>query len=148
MDQFDRKILDVVQINASQTHSEIGHLVGLSGSAVRRRLAALKKSDIIDREVVILRSGSFGVQLIVTVSFNNESVETYQKFDDQIRETPEILQGYHVSGAEDYILIVHGPNIEWYEDWGKRTFMNNPDIRRYDTRVVWSCKKFETAIPL
>ena len=148
LDQADRRILKIVQYNSNQTHAQIGETIGLSASAVRRRLAALRQANLIEKEVAILRSNEFGVRLIVTVSFYNESIKAYQKFDRQILDTPEILQAYHVSGSEDYVLIVHGPNIEWYEEWGMTTFMNNPDIRRYDTRVVWSCKKFETAVPV
>jgi Lrp/AsnC family transcriptional regulator, leucine-responsive regulatory protein len=148
LDPFDRCILDIVQRNANLTHAQIGQSVGLSASAVRRRLNALRESKVIEKEVAILKQQSNGVRLIITVSFQNESIEAFQAFDQQIMDTPEIVQGYHVSGTEDYVLIVHGPNLEWYEEWGKKTFMNNTAIRRYDTRVIWSCKKFETAIPL
>ena len=148
LDPFDRCILDIVQRNTNLTHAQIGESVGLSASAVRRRLNVLRENKVIEKEVAILRREGSGVRLIVTISFQSESIEAFQAFDQQILDTPEIVQGYHVSGTEDYVLIVHGPNLEWYEEWGKTTFMNNTAIRRYDTRVIWSCKKFETAIPL
>ena len=58
------------------------------------------------------------------------------------------MQSYHVSGATDYILIVQGPSLQWYEDWAKENIMSIGAIQRHDTAVVWSCKKFETALPL
>lgn len=148
LDAFDRHILSIVQQNSHQTHSEIGEKIGLSSSAVRRRLNALRDNNVIEKEVAILSQNATGVRLIITITFQNESIEAFDALDRQIRDTPEVLQGYHVSGPEDYILIVHGPSLSWYEDWSKQAFMSNPAIRRYDTRVVWSCKKFETAIPL
>lgn len=148
LDEFDQRILKIVQHNNQRTHADIGEAVRLSASAVRRRLKMLRDTGFIEKDVALLRTGGIGVRLVVLISFQNESIETFDDFDEQIRTTPEILQGYHVSGSLDYVLIVQGPNLEWYEDWGKQAFMSNPAIRRYDSHVVWSCKKFETAISL
>jgi Lrp/AsnC family leucine-responsive transcriptional regulator len=148
MDCFDQKICEIIQRDNQLTHAAIGEKVGLSGAAVRRRLKALRASGVIERDVAILRTTGRGVRLIVTLSFGNESPEAYAALDQQLSDLPEVLQAYHVSGSVDYILIVHGPSVEWYEDWSKLNFMSNPDIQRYTTHIVWSCKKFETAIPV
>lgn len=146
LDSFDRHILALVQNDNQATHAEIGEAVGLSPSAVRRRLKALRDGGVIEKDVAILRQNDLGVRLIVSVFFEIESPEAYDAFDRQVRETPEILQAYHTSGPIDYVLIVQGPSLNWYEEWGKRVLMSNPAIRRYDTQVVWSCKKFETSV--
>ncbi len=148
LDAFDRRILNIVQSDNQRTHADIGEAIGLSASAVRRRLKMLRDTGFIEKDVALLRSEGIGVRLIVMISFQNESIEAFDAFDEQIRSMPEILQAYHTSGSVDYCLVVQGPSLEWYEDWGKQAFMSNPAIRRYDTHVVWSCKKFETAIPL
>lgn len=148
IDDFDRQVLRIVQRDNQRTHADIGEVVGLSASAVRRRLKLLRESGFIEKDVALLRPDGIGVRLIVMIAFNKESIETFDSFDEQIHTTPEILQGYHISGSTDYCLVIQGPSLEWYEDWGKQAFMSNPDIRRYDSYVVWSCKKFETAIPL
>ena len=148
LDGLDRKILNAVQSDNQRSHASIGEDIGLSSSAVRRRLSALRQSGVIAQDVSILAQTGLGVRLIVTVSFGEESVEAYEAFDRQIAETKEIQQAYHVAGSDDYVLIVHGPSLEWYEDWAKSAFMSNAAIRRYDTTVVWSCKKFDTRIDL
>lgn len=148
LDPFDRQILNLVQHNNQLTHSAIGERIGLSASAVRRRLRQLRDSGIIERDVSVLNSAGIGVRLIVKISFQNEGIDIFEDFDRQMRGLPEVLQSYHISGPVDYIVIVQGPSVEWYEDWGKQVFMSNPNIRRYDTHVVWSCKKFETAVAL
>ncbi len=148
MDELDQKILDIVQKNNQLTHADIGERVALSESSVRRRLKTLRATGVIARDVSILKSTGEGVRMIVTLSFERESPEVYEEFDRQIASYPEVLQAYHVSGSVDYILIVQGPCVEWYEDWSRMALMSNPNIQRYNTHVVWSCKKFETAIPL
>jgi len=148
LDPFDRALLDLVQRDNQLTHAALGEQVGLSASAVRRRLKVLRDTGVISRDVSILAPGQAGVTLITTLSFGEESVEVYDAFDQQILDTPEILQGYAVAGTDDYVLIITAPSLSWYEDWAKAAFMSNPAIRRYDTRVVWSCKKFDTAVTL
>ncbi|KCZ83808.1 Lrp/AsnC family transcriptional regulator [Hyphomonas jannaschiana] len=148
LDSFDRHILRIVQQDNQMTHAEIGAEVGLSLSAVRRRLNRLRQDGVIAKDVSLLSQDGLGVRLIVAVTFEREIPEAIDAFVADMRETPEVLQVYHVSGPLDYILVVQGPSLQWYEAWGKTVLMTNPNIRRYDTHVVWSCQKFETALPL
>ncbi len=147
LDDFDRHILALVQHNNQLTHAEIGDRVGLSPSAVRRRLKHLRQTGYIIRDVAILRQEGIGVRLIVLIAFETESHEAYAALDALIAGTPEILQAYHVAGATDYVLILQAPDLKWFESWGLANLMSKPGIRRYDTQIVWSCRKFETALP-
>ncbi|MEL6362862.1 MAG: Lrp/AsnC family transcriptional regulator [Pseudomonadota bacterium] len=145
-DDYDRAILRLVQNDASLTHEAIGRSVNLSASSVRRRLAALKDAGIIEKEVALLSPEHAGVTLIVSVSFKEETADAYDQLDARVRDDPAVKQSYHVSGEEDYVLIVQAPSLQWYENWGREMFMTDPAIRRYSTKVVWSRKKFDTSI--
>ena len=146
LDRADRDILRIVQKDNQLTHAAIGEEIGLSMSAVRRRLVALRDGGLISKDVSIINADSVGVTLIVQVSFGEDTCEGYQEFDAHIAKLPNVKQSYHVSGATDYVLIVQGPSLQWYEAWAKDSLMSIPAIQRHDTSVVWSCKKFETAI--
>ncbi len=145
LNDFDRAILRIVQQNNQLTHSEIGDKVGLSNSAVRRRLKHLRENGVIKRDVSILSSEVAGVTLIVNVTFANDTPDAYAAFDRKMTEDPHVKQVYHVSGTIDYVLVVQGPSLNWYEGWAKQAIMSDPNLRRHDTSVVYSCKKFETA---
>ena len=142
----DRRILSLVQSDTQRTHADIGTEIGITTTSVRRRLTKLREEGIIIADVARLDADAHGVTLIVSVSFREESLETYELFDAQMRDESAVKQSYHVAGEEDYVLVIHGPSLSWYEDWAKQALMANPAIRRYSTTVVWSCKKFETAI--
>ena len=98
--------------------------------------------------MAILDQNQHGIRLIVSITFAEESIASYDAFDQQMKKLPEVLQSYHVAGSEDYILVVQAPSLAWYEEWSKQQFMANPKIQRYDSKVVWSCKKFATALSL
>lgn len=146
IDVLDQKILTLVQTDNLLTHAEIGETVGLSTSAVRRRLKLMRDQKIIVSDVSRVDPDAFGVTLITTVSFASESREIYESFDRQVASLSPVKQSYHVAGSADYVLIIHGPSLKWYEDWSKDVFMENEAIARYSTIVAWSCKKFETSI--
>ena len=148
LDQFDRSILDLVQKDATLTHEAIGHEVNLSASSVRRRLKRLVDTGVIQKQVALLDPDVAGVTLIVSVRFADETLAAYDAFDAFITEDPHVKIAYHVAGQDDYVLIVHGPSLVWYEDWAKSAIMPNPAVQRYSTTVVWSQKKFETALSL
>ena len=146
LDSFDLGILAAVQADNQLTHAQIGAQAGLSASAVRRRLAVLRASGVIRRDCALLDPDAFGVTLIVDISFGEETPEQYAAFDAQMRSLAPVQFSYHVAGETDYVLIVHGPSLKWYEEWAKEVLMSNPVIRRYSTRVAWSYKKFDPTI--
>ena len=148
LDELDKSILRIVQLNNQTTHANIGQKIGLSTSAVRRRLTNLRAAGVIKRDVSIVNSSAANITLIVQVSFKDDTAESYEKFDSRMNALANVTQSYHVSGATDYIIIVQGPNLEWYEDWAKENLMSDAAIQRHDTSVVWSCKKSETAVPI
>ncbi len=148
IDDFDRSILRIIQTDNDQTHQQIGDTIGLSGSAVRRRIKRMKEDGIIHKQVALLNPDMTGVTLVAFITFADDTIEAYQNFAEQSREAPEVLQCYHIAGETDFMLVCHVPSLQYYENWSMSTFMTNPAIRRYDTKIIYSCKKFETAIPV
>lgn len=145
LDSFDRKLLTLVQQNNQATHEALGAKVNLSASSVRRRLKQLRDSGVIARDVSILARDQIGVTLIVNLWFHTDNAKVISEFHDFFTATAQIVQAYHVAGTVDFILIVQAESLQWYETWCSEALIAHPDIRRVETHVVWSCRKFETA---
>ncbi len=146
LDSFDRALLELVQRDASLTHEAMGEQISLSASSVRRRLQRLKEAGVIEREVALLSRDHAGVTLIVSIAFAHETPEAYDALDRRLQNADPVKQVYHVAGEEDYVLIVHCASLQAYEAWARDALMSDTAIRRYSTRVVWSCKKFDTGV--
>lgn len=146
LDRHDFRILDVVQCDSRKTHAEIGDVVGLSPSAVRRRLEALRKTGVIRSEVAIINPDAIGNALlfVVLVTFEREAPGSDQAFRRAMIKCPQVLQCYSVGGQFDYVLIVEAESPKSYEEWRCRVIDTLADIRRCDAFVVWSTVKFET----
>lgn len=122
--------------------------MNLSASAVRRRLGRLRAEGVIEADVSIVSAGASHVTVIVSVVFQQESLESVREFKRRIDDAGEVSQCYSVAGQIDFILVVHAPDLRSYEDWAERMLMSDPAIRRYDTHIVWSRVKFSTRVPL
>ncbi|ESQ76116.1 Lrp/AsnC family transcriptional regulator [Asticcacaulis sp. AC402] len=149
MDDFDRKLLGIMQSDCTLSHAEMGRQVSLSASAVRRRLAALRTSGVIAAEVAVLGSAAqTGITVITSVAFERETPAVYDDFRARMRGDANVLQCYSVAGQADFILVVAAFSLEAYEAWGERVLLADPAIRRYDSYVAWSTTKFTTRRPV
>lgn len=148
MDTHDRALLERIQIDNRLSHEQLGRLVGLSASSVRRRINRLRESGVIEAEVAVINPTRDQVMVIVLVTFAHESIESVRAFKQRMIAAREVSQCYSVAGQIDYVLVVHARDLGSYESWGERMLMSDPAISRYDTHVVWSRVKQSTAIPI
>ncbi|EGF92719.1 asnC family protein [Asticcacaulis biprosthecium C19] len=149
MDDFDRKLLEIVQDDCTLSDSEMGRRVSLSASAVRRRLAAMRRSGVIAAEVAVLGSvAQTGITVITSVAFERETPTVYDDFRNRMKADPHVLQCYSVAGQADFFLVVAASSLEAYEAWGEQVLLSDPAIRRYDSYVAWSTTKFTTRRPV
>ncbi len=138
LDRFDLKLLDLVQYDNRLTSEVLGERVGLSATAVQRRLKRLRDTGVIEADVAVVSPKAVGqrVQMIVLVSLERERADIIDRFKKSIRATPEVMNGYYVTGDADFLLLVTTPDIEAYELFTRRFFYENPDIKNFKTMVV------------
>lgn len=148
LDGFDQRILDILQSDCTRAHAAIGREIGLSGSAVRRRIQAMRASGVIASEVAILGESAGGLTIVVTIELERESKEVYEALREAMRADAHVLQCYLTTGQLDLVLIVAARSPEDYKDWADRTLLANPAVRRFESHVVWSTAKFTTRRPV
>ena len=138
LDGFDLKLLDLVQRDNRLTSDVLGERVGLGASAVQRRLRRLRAAGVIEADVAVIAPRAVGqrVQMVVLVSLERERADIIDRFKASIRATPEVMNGYYVTGEADFMLVVSTRDMEEYEQFTRRFFYQNPDIRNFKTMVV------------
>jgi Lrp/AsnC family leucine-responsive transcriptional regulator len=148
MDAFDRHLLRLLQRDNRQSHDVLGEQVGLSPTAVRRRLQRLRESGVIRADVALLDASRVGITVITSIRFEKESTATYDAFKRRMKGAPAIAQCYTVTGDVDVILIGHFPDLAAYEQWMADELLTDPAVARSTANVVYRTVKFETAIAL
>ena len=137
-DQFDKHILRLVQQNNRLTAEELADAVGLSPSAVQRRLKRLREEKIIEADVSIVspKAGEIEVTCIVDVILERGSSQMIEKFKSAMQQLSEVMQCYYVTGSYDFIMIVNTLSMKQYEEFTKKWLMDNPNVKHFYTHVV------------
>lgn len=150
LDRIDVNILNAVQKNNRITSEELGNLVGLSATACQRRLKTLRKEGVIEGDVSIVSPKAVGrnVFMLVLVTLERERSDIIDRFKKSIRNTPEVMTGYYVTGDSDFVLVITSRNMEDYEQFTRRFFYENSDIKSFKTLVVMDRVKAGFELPI
>lgn len=150
MDRIDRRLLNLLQQDASRTNAELADEVGLSPSSCLRRIRRLKAAGIIDRTVAILNPGKAGrgLKAIVMVELERHGESHMRRFLTLAAKEPAVTQAYGVSGETDVILILRLADMEEYDRLSDRLFKDESNVSRYYTKFVMRTAKETTEILL
>ena len=150
LDSFDVRLLNLLQTNNRQTAEQLGEQVGLSPSACQRRLTKLREDGVIEADISVISPESLGYNLmmIVEVTLEREHIAIVEQFKRAMRKTHEVMQCYYVTGEADFVLIVTVRDMNHCDDFTKRFFFHNPQIRRFNTIVVMDRVKVGLKVPM
>ena len=117
IDEHDKKILKLLQQDATLSVVDIGDRVGLSHNACWRRIRRLQTAGVISAQVALLDRRAVGlpVTVFVFVRTSRHDDEWLAKFSSGIRAMPEVAEFHRLSGDLDYILKLHVRDIEDYD---------------------------------
>jgi Lrp/AsnC family transcriptional regulator len=149
MDAIDRKILALLQEDASLSLAQIAHRVGLSQSPCWKRIQRLEKTGVILRRVALVSPESIGLGLTVFVSIESgdHSTAWLSKFAQTVTAMPEVMEFYRMAGDIDYMLRVAVPNMQAYDTFYKRLIDTMP-LKNVTSRFAMERIKTTTAYPV
>jgi Lrp/AsnC family transcriptional regulator len=149
MDAVDRKILAVVQKDASLSVAEIGQRVGLSSTPCWKRLQRLEADGVILRRVALVDPDKIGLGITVYVSIEtgDHSQDWLKKFADVVGAMPEVMEFYRMAGDVDYMLRVVVPDIAGYDAFYKKLIGTVP-LKNVTSRFAMERIKQTTALPI
>ena len=150
LDSFDRKILKIVQSNNRVTSEKLAKDVGLSSSSCQRRLNSMRKDGVIKKDVSVLDRNKLNrkITIVVQILSDFESTEHDNKFKKAMQKAPEVMQCYYVTGDYDYVLIATFEEMGDYEEFTKKYFLEDPNIKRFNSMVVMNQVKENSTIPI
>jgi Lrp/AsnC family transcriptional regulator len=149
MDRIDRKILQALQTDASQTVGELAEQISLSKSACWRRIQALESDGVITARVALLDQHKLGLDLTVYTAIRTleHSKKWYDKFSATVLSMPNVMEVHRMSGDIDYLMRAVVPDMRSYDDMYLEMIKN---IKLSDVSSSFSMEtiKYSTALPL
>ena len=150
LDGLDQAILEALQLDSSQTNDRLAESIGLSPSAIHRRIQRLNSLGVIERRIAVVdpaKVGS-GALFVVGIEVERERPELVQPLRIWLRAEAMVQQAYYVTGTSDYILLVTAPDIDRFDQLMSRMMLDNPNVRRFTTNVVMTAVKRGLFVPV
>jgi Lrp/AsnC family transcriptional regulator len=149
MDAIDRKILGVLQTDASLSVAEIGRRVGLSSTPCWKRIQKLEADGIIEKRVAVVNQDKvgLGVTVFVSIETDDHSEAWLAKFAELVGAMPEVLEFYRMAGDVDYMLRVVVRAMAGYDTFYKQLIAAVP-LKNVTSRFAMEKIKSTTSLPI
>ena len=154
LDKLDRQILRSLQADGRATYDQLAEQVGLSPSAVLRRVKRLEESGVIDRYVALVRPESVGLGLTAYITVRLEKhLESHKRspmdlFRASVQTWPDVVECVALTGEMDYLLRVVVQDMAHYSRFIMDTLLKHPSVQDCKTSFVLDRVKATTAVPL
>ena len=149
MDSTDRKILAILQQDASLSVADVAKRVNLSQTPCWRRIQKLSDSGIITKRVALVDPDAIGLGLTVFVEIEtgDHSKEWLEGFSTAVSAMPEVMEVYRMAGDVDYMLRITVPNMGAVDAFYQRLIETVP-LKNVTSRFAMERVKYTTAYPL
>ncbi|WP_299851169.1 Lrp/AsnC family transcriptional regulator [uncultured Roseovarius sp.] len=149
IDATDRKMIRALQKNGRMTNLDLAESVNLSPSPCLRRLRNLEKEKVIRGYSVDVDAAAYGlpITIFVRVALDGHNEDIVSQFEAEVRNIPEVLDCYVMTGAADYLLRVVVSDLEDYERFIRQRLHKIGHIRSIDTSFVYGVVKHAHIFP-
>ena len=147
LDKLDRSILRRLQENGRETYDVIGEQVGLSPSAVLRRVKRLEEAGVIERYVALVPPEKVGLGLTAYLNIRLEkSTEIHKRnpmdaFKQSVQNWPEVVECASLTGEMDYLLRVVVADMQHYSRFIMETLLKTPASRTAKPALCWTASR-------
>ena len=129
--KVDKKILTILQEDASISTAALAERVHMSQSPCWRRVNRLEEEGVIQKRVAVLDRQALGMEVVVfaTINLTQTGRQNLLAFETEIERYPEVVECYTMTGIWDYILKIVTRDIRHYEDFVRNTLTATDMIR-------------------
>jgi Lrp/AsnC family transcriptional regulator, leucine-responsive regulatory protein len=154
LDKLDANILRILQADGRKTYDLIAAEVGLSASAVLRRVKRLEDAGIIDRYVALVKPERVGLGLTAYINVRLEKhAESHKRspmdlFRASVLTWPEVVECAALTGEMDYLLRLVVKDMSAYSRFIMDTLLKHPSVQDCKTSFMMDQVKSTTAVPV
>ena len=150
VDQFDRKILALLQGDARLTNNDLSERVNLSASQCSRRRQRLEEEGYIRNYQAVLDRDRLGFSLVnvITVTLATHNRDNARRFAELVKRLPEVQEAHALTGEMDYILKVVTPDLKSLSEFVNNELLPHESVQHVKTAIVLETLKETGALPI
>lgn len=146
LDRIDRRILALVQRDASLAQSEIAKRVGLSTAAVHERVKKLEAAGVIKRWTAVVDPTAVGAEVCAFVEVFFEHPRFEKGFVERVKKLEAVLECHHITGEFSLLLKVRVSDMRALQELLLEQLSSHEGVRQTRTVMVLSTVKEDTYI--
>jgi DNA-binding Lrp family transcriptional regulator len=150
IDDFDRKILALLQADARLTNNDLSERVNLSPSQCSRRRQRLEEEGLIRGYRAVLDRDRLGFPLvnIISVTLATHNRDNARRFAELLARLPEVLEAHALTGEMDYFVKVVTPDLKSLAEFVNDVLLPHESVQHVKTSIVLQTLKETTELPL
>lgn len=149
IDDADRKLLELLQIDSTLSLEELSQRTAMSANTAWRRIRRLEESGVIAKRVALINPESVGLGMTVFVAVKtaDHSDQWLDGFARAVSNIPEVVEFYRMSGETDYLLKLLVESIADYDRVYKK-LIRSAKLNDVSSSFAMETIKYTTAVPL
>jgi DNA-binding Lrp family transcriptional regulator len=150
LDRHDKLILTALQKDGRISNVQLAAQVSLSESACLRRVRALEESGMISRYAALISQNEAGLpgNVFVHIGLQREVESDLAAFEEAVRDIPEVMECYLMSGEFDYLIRVVVADMADFERIHKTELTRLPGVARVNSSFAIRTVQRKTELPL
>ena len=150
MDKYDRIILQALQRDGRISNKQLAEAVSLSESSCLRRVRALEEAGLIDRYAALVSQAKVGLpgNVFVHIGLHREEQSELAAFENAVRDIPEVMECFLMTGEFDYLLRVVVADMADFERLHRDALTRLPGVARVNSSVAIRTVQKKTELPL
>jgi len=147
LDEIDRNIVAMMQLDATLAYADLGERVGLSASSINDRLKRLRAKKVIRRVSAEIDPHALGLDLMVFVLVEVAGRSEEQTFVAAMQAAPAVMECHHIAGEFSYLLKIRVASTAAYEAFLDQHLKSLAGIRRTQSLIALSSAKDSRVLP-
>jgi Lrp/AsnC family transcriptional regulator len=150
LDRGDARILELIQEHGDLSAAQIAERLGMTASTCWRRVSRLEELKVIRKRVALIEREKVGLNVLVFshVKLAGHGRDALLKFEQAVRQHPQILECYTLMGETDFLLRIVCRDIKAYEAFFLDHLSRFPGVQSVHSSIALSVIKETTALPL
>lgn len=139
LDPIDQAILRALANDARASNKDIAASAGIAPSTCSERLRRLERDGVVSEYRVVLDPAALGlaIQALIAIRIRRHAPEDLERFRQAVMELPEVVNLFHVTGANDYLVHVVVRDSDDLRRFAVDSLVAMPEVTHIETSLIF-----------
>lgn len=150
IDEIDKRILNILQQDATLPLKNIAEQVRASVATCQRRIQFMMDTGVITKQVAIINPAALGLELsaFVLIQLARHNIDSHEQFEQLMKNQSRVMSCYAIQGDYDFLLLVHAKNMADYHKFTRNCLNDDHNVQHFKSQFVMNFTEVGSQIAL